>query len=221
MIAAVVIVIAIGIWIANKTFYAVMTKLPYVSGLLGVLFLVFAFPGLKDIIPGESKASIIAIILVVEAIIFALVNNKQTCGPMVAFSSMFFIGLAMIVVNDSIEYPSWQKAVFVTVIYILSAGIVILSNYTSAGEVRVEKRNTVASILVSLMYAATVAVNLLVILGCIWDKYIKTNYSESFYKAFDNGGLVVIAVAAIATIAVSFIRDRKQSFVADAEGSVA
>ena len=208
MIAAVVLAIAIGMWIAGMAFDAVMTKLPYVSGLLGVVFLVFAFPGLKDLIPGESKTSIIAVILIIEAIIFALVKNKQTSGPMVAFSSMFFIGLAMMVINSSIEYPSWQKTVFVTVIYVISAGIVIASNYYSTGEERDERRSIVASILVSLLYAATVAVNLLVLLGYIWAKYIKTNYSESFYKAFDNGGLVVIAIAMIVTAVVSFIRDR-------------
>ncbi|WP_022778258.1 hypothetical protein [Butyrivibrio sp. AE3009] len=213
MLAAVVLAIAIGMWIARKSFNAVMTKLPYVSGLLGVLFLVFAFPSLKDIIPGESKASIIAVILIIEAIIFVLVKNEQTSGPMVAFSSMFFIGLAMIVVNSSIEYPSWQKAVLVTVIYLISAGFVIASNFASTGEIRATRRNIVASILVAFLYAATVAVNLLVILGYIWAKYIKANYSEGFYKAFDNGGLVIIAGAMIVTIAVSLVRDRRQELL--------
>lgn len=73
------------------------------------------------------------------------------------------------------------------------------------------KRNIFASGIVSVMYAATVGINLLIILGEIWAKYVKVAASEEEYKIYDKVGLIVIAIAMAGTAILSFVHDRKKN----------
>ena len=70
-----------------------------------------------------------------------------------------------------------------------------------------------ASIMASIINAATVGMNVFIVFECIWAKYLKLHSSEGFYKVFDNGGLVIIAGAMIVTVVVSLIRDRRQELL--------
>ena len=210
MLSVLAILIAVGMLILSITANAIMKGLPFVSGLLSVVFLIYSFPGLKNLIPGESKTSILAVIILVEVIIFALVNYEQTSAPMVIASSMFFIGIAMMIIVSTLEFASWQKTVFVTIMYVVAAAIVLKSNFISTGVDRSVKRNIVAGVVASILYALAVGINMFIILGCIWAEYVKVNYSQSFYEKFDNGGLVVIVIAMAITAVLSVIRDRKQ-----------
>ncbi len=58
------------------------------------------------------------------------------------------------------------------------------------------------------MYAASVGATLLVILGAIWEKFIKLKFSEGIYNAYDRIGIAVICIAMIVTAIGSIIRDR-------------
>jgi hypothetical protein len=213
MFSAIIGLLIVALYLVAKTIDTLSTKLPYVSGLLVVFFLLYAFPGLKDIIPGESKTSIFAIIAIVEILLVFFIHNEQTSGPIIVFSSMFFIAVAMIIASSGLEIASWQKAIFVTIIYLIATFAVISSNVDSLIESRQRERNLVASIMVSIINAATVGMNVFIVFECIWAKYIKFHSSEGFYKVFDNGGLVIIAGAMIVTIAVSLIRDRRQELL--------
>lgn len=210
MLSVLVILIAVGMLILSITANAIMKGLPFVSGLLSVVFLIYSFPGLKNLIPGESKTSIFAVIILVEVFIFALVNYKQISAPMVIASSMFFIGIAMMIIVSTLEFASWQKTVFVTIMYVVAAAIVLKSNFISTGVDCSVKRNIVASVVASILYALAVGINLFIVLGCIWAEYVKVNYSQSFYEKFDNGGLIIIVIAMAITAVLSVIRDRKQ-----------
>ena len=58
------------------------------------------------------------------------------------------------------------------------------------------------------MYAASVGATLLVILGAIWEKFVKLKFSEGFYNAYDKTGIVLIIVAMAVTALGSVVRDR-------------
>lgn len=213
MFSAIIGLLIVALYLVAKTIDTLSTKLPYVSGLLVVFFLLYAFPGLKDIIPGESKTSTLAIIAIVEILLVILIHNEQTSGPIIVFSSMFFIAVAMIIASSGLEIASWQKAIFVTIIYLIATFAVIRSNVDSLIESRQRERNLVASIMASIINAATVGMNVFIVFECIWAKYLKLHSSEGFYKVFDNGGLVIIAGAMIVTVVVSLIRDRRQELL--------
>ena len=213
MFSAIIGLLIVALYLVAKTIDTLSTKLPYVSGLLVVFFLLYAFPGLKDIIPGESKTSTFAIIAIVEILLVIFIHNEQTSGPIIVFSSMFFIAVAMIIASSGLEIASWQKAIFVTIIYLIATFAVIRSNVDSLIESRQRERNLVASIMASIINAATVGMNVFIVFECIWAKYLKLHSSEGFYKVFDNGGLVIIAGAMIVTVVVSLIRDRCQELL--------
>ena len=213
MLSAIIGLLIVALYLVAKTIDTLSTKLPYVSGLLVVFFLLYAFPGLKDIIPGESKTSTFAIIAIVEILLVIFIHNEQTSGPIIVFSSMFFIAVAMIIASSGLEIASWQKAIFVTIIYLIATFAVIRSNVDSLIESRQRERNLVASIMASIINAATVGMNVFIVFECIWAKYLKLHSSEGFYKVFDNGGLVIIAGAMIVTVVVSLIRDRCQELL--------
>ena len=168
----------------------------------------FQYPALKDIIPGEARASTIALIGIVELIIFVLTVNEQTGGPMVKFSCAMFVGLIMALIHNSYECATWQKALFVTIIYLIIMGIIVASNLDSFGIECAGDRNLLASIIVSIMYAVSLGFTLLVILSTIWGKYVKLHFSEGFYTSYDKVGMVVVIIAMVMTAIVCVVRDR-------------
>ena len=199
----VVVLAIIGIFM-----FGIFRALPFMTGLLGSLVLLLAFPGLKDIIPGETTPSVITIIVGIEIVIAILTFNQHTGGPMIKFSCIMFVSLIVGLSYDMFECASWQKALFVTVIYLIVMGIITASNLDSLGYDSDTDRNLLASIIVSLMYAASVGSALLVILGAIWGQYVERSFSKEFYNTYDNAGLVIIAVIMAVTAIGSIVRDR-------------
>ena len=209
MIAAIfeiLLVIALGgIFIL---LFGLLRALPFMTGLLGSLFLLLVFPGLKDIIPGETKLSVITLIVVIELLIALLTFNQQTSGPMIVFSCLMFVDLIMGLGYSLFECASWQKATFVTVAYLAVTYFILVSNCDSLKVDRDDCRNILASLVVACMYAASVGATLLVILGAIWEKFIKLKFSEGIYNVYDRIGIAVICIAMIVTAIGSVIRDR-------------
>ena len=202
------LLLVIALAVISTTITAVFAALPYVTGLITGFVLTIVFPALKNIVPGESGLSTFMLILAIEIIIGVLVHIPQTSGPMVVFTSMLFIGVGMVIASSGIEYASWQKAVAVTIIYLLAAAAILVSNYACMGHTRFEARNVVASVFVAILYAGIIGINMIVILGYIWDGYVKANFSAGTYKTFDNATMVVYAIAMLVAAVVSFLRDR-------------
>lgn len=200
------IVLTFAIAIIAVVFVGVFRAMPFFTGLIGSFILQFQFPGLKEIIPGESRASTIALIAIVELVILVLTVNEQTGGPMVKFSCIMFVGLIMALIHNSYECASWQKALFVTIVYLVIMGIIVASNLDSFGIECDGDRNLLASIVVSLMYAASLGFTLLIILSTIWGKYVKLHFSESFYTSYDKVGTVIVAM--VVTVIGNLVRDR-------------
>lgn len=204
------IVLTIVIAIVAVVFFGVFRAMPFFTGLIASFVLQFQYPALKDIIPGETRASTIALIAIVELIILVLTVNEQTGGPMVKFSCAMFVGLIMALMHNSYECATWQKALFVTIIYLIIMCIIVASNLDSFGIECDGDRNLLASIIVSIMYAVSLGFTLLVILSTIWGKYVKLHFSEGFYTSYDKVGMVVVIVAMVVTAVASVARDRSE-----------
>ena len=99
--------------------FGVFRAMPFLTGFIGAFVLSNLYPGLSNIIPGEPRSSMIALILIIEFIILVLTLNEQTGPAMVKFSCSMFVGVVMAIIHSSFECASWQKAVFVTVLYLL------------------------------------------------------------------------------------------------------
>ena len=106
--------------------FGIFRAMPFFTGLIGAFVLSLQFPGLSDIIPGEPRSSLIALILIIELIILVLTMNEQTGPAMIKFSCSMFVGIIMAIIHTCFECASWQKAVFVTVLYLLIMGIIIV-----------------------------------------------------------------------------------------------
>lgn len=202
----ILLVIALGVIFI--LLFGLLRALPFMTGLLGSVFLFLVFPRLKDIIPGETKLSVITLIVVIEFIIAILTFNQQTSGPMIVFSCLMFVDLIMGLSYGSFECASWQKATFVTVVYLAVTYFILASNCDSLKVDRDDSRNIIVSLVVACMYAASVGATLLVILGAIWEKFVKLKFSEGFYNAYDKTGIVLIIVAMAVTALGSVVRDR-------------
>ena len=72
-----------------------------------------------------------------------------------------------------------------TVAYLAVTYFILVSNCDSLKVDRDDCRNILASLVVACMYAASVGATLLVILGAIWEKFIKLKFSEGIYNAYD------------------------------------
>ena len=111
-------------------------------------------------------------------------------------------------IHSCFKCVSCQKAVFVTALYLLILGIIIVSNLESIGIESSGYRNILASIIVSFMYAASLGFTLLVILSAIWGQYIKLRFSGDFYASYYKVGMVVVMVVMALTAIGCFVRDR-------------
>ena len=208
IISILLMVTAAIVYFLMKT---VFNWLPYASGFIGAIFLSWSFPALRNIVPGEGRLSFIMLILLIEILIGVLVNIPQTSGPVILLTSMIFVEIAMVVASSGIKCASWQKALAVTIIYLISVSAILSANHSYNATKEVAKRNIFASGIVSVMYAATVGINLLIILGEIWAKYVKVAASEEVYKIYDKVGLIVITIAMAGTAILSFVHDRKKN----------
>ena len=211
VVAIISILLMFTVAIACFLMNTLLKWLPYASGLIGAILLTASFSVLRNIVPGEGKLSFILLIILIEILIGALVNIPQTSGPVVLLTSMIFVGLAMVVASSGIKCESWQKAIVVTIIYLISVSAILSANHSYNATKGAVKRNIFASGIASVMYAATIGINLLIILGEIWAKYVKVTASEEVYKIYDKAGLIVIAIAMAGTAILSFAHDRKKN----------
>ena len=202
------IVLAIIFAVIAIVCFGIFRAMPFFTGLIGAFVLTLQFPELSNIIPGEPKSSMIALILGIELVILVLTLNEQTGPAMVKFSCCMFLGIIMAIIHSCFKCVSWQKAVFVTVLYLLIMGIIIVSNLESIGIESSGYRNILASIIVSFMYAASLGFTLLVILSAIWGQYIKLRFSGDFYASYDKVGMIVVIAVMAVTAIGCFVRDR-------------
>lgn len=176
------IVLAIIFAVIAIVCFGIFRAMPFFTGLIGAFVLTLQFPELSNIIPGEPRSSMIALILVIELIILVLTLNEQTGPAMVKFSCCMFLGIIM--------------------------GIIIVSNLESIGIESSSYRNILASLIVSFMYAASLGFTLLVILSAIWGQYIKLRFSGAFYASYDKVGMIVVIAVMAVTAIGCFVRDR-------------
>ena len=158
VIAILVFVMVIILFLFNSSLRVILTLLPYLSGLLVVVFLRYNYDlGIGQI--NENVVSVI-ILIIVETVIMILSKIEQTSGPVILLLSMLFIGLLMLVIMTFLKVETLQKAIILTVVYIAATIFISLSNWSYNGVIRYKSRNLVMSIIVALIYAFIIGINI-------------------------------------------------------------
>ncbi len=74
----ILLVIALGVIFI--LLFGILRALPFMTGLLGSLFLLLVFPGLKDIIPGETKLSVVITLILAFVFLHEQFTAKSIIG---------------------------------------------------------------------------------------------------------------------------------------------
>ncbi len=208
VIAILVFVMVIILFLFNSSLRVILTLLPYLSGLLVVVFLRYNYDlGIGQI--NENVVSVI-ILIMIETVIMMLSKVEQTSGPVILLLSMLFIGLLMLVIMTFLKVESLQRAIILTVIYVVGAVFVSLSNWSYNGVIRYKKRGLVLSIIVALIYAFVIGINIFIV-DRIWYDYISLSFSENALKSSQNIVAVITIIIMVCTGCISLIRDRREA----------
>ena len=208
VIAILVFVMVIILFMFNSSLRVILTLLPYLSGLLVVVFLRYNFDlGIGQI--NENVVSVI-ILIIVETVIMILSKIEQTSGPVILLLSMLFIGLLMLVIMTFLKVETLQKAIILTVVYIVATIFISLSNWSYNGVIRYKSRNLVMSMIAALIYAFIIGINILIV-DMIWYDYISLSFSENTFKSSQKTVAVITIIIMVCTVCVSLIRDRREA----------
>ena len=208
VIAILVFVMVIILFMFNSSLRVILTLLPYLSGLLVVVFLRYNFDlGIGQI--NENVVSVI-ILIIVETVIMILSKIEQTSGPVILLLSMLFIGLLMLVIMTFLKVETLQKAIILTVVYIVATIFISLSNWSYNGVIRYKSRNLVMSMIAALIYAFIIGINILIV-DMIWYDYISLSFSENALKSSQSIVAVITIIIMVCTVCVSLIRDRREA----------
>ena len=207
VIAILVFVMVIILFLFNSSLRVILTLLPYISGLLVVIFLRYNYDlGIGQI--NENVVSVI-ILIIVETVIMILSKIEQTSGPVILLLSMLFIGLLMLVIMNFLKVETLQKAIILTVVYIAATIFISLSNWSYNGVIRYKSRNLVMSIIAALIYAFIIGINIFIV-DRIWYDYISLSFSENTFKSSQKTVAVITIIIMVSTGCISLIRDRRE-----------
>ena len=205
VIAILVFVMVIILFLFNSSLRVILTLLPYLSGLLVVVFLRYNY----NLGIGQFNENVISVIIliIVETVIMILSKVEQLSGPVILFLSMLFIGLLMLVIMTFLRIDSIQRAIILTVVYVLAAVFISLSNWSYNGVVRYKSRNLLMSIIVALIYALIIGINIFIV-DRIWYDYIRLSFSENAFRSSQKTVTVITIIIMVCTSCISLIRDR-------------
>jgi len=208
VIAILVFVMVIILFLFNSSLRVILTLLPYLSGLLVVVFLRYNY----DLEIGQINENVVSVIILImiETVIMMLSKAEQTSGPVILLLSMLFIGLLMLVIMTFLKVESLQRAIILTVIYVAGAVFVSLSNWSYNGVIRYKSRNLVMSIIAALIYAHIIGINIFIV-DRIWYDYISLSFSENALKSSQNIVAVITIIIMVCTGCISLIRDRREA----------
>lgn len=206
VIAILVFVMVIILFLFNSSLRVILTLLPYLSGLLVVVFLRYNY----DLGIGQINENVVSVIIlvIVETVIMILSKAEQTSGPIILFLSMLFVGLLMLVIMTFLKIESLQKAIILTVVYLAVTIFISLSNWSYNGVIRYKSRNLVMSIIVALIYAFIIGINIFIV-DRIWYDYIRLSFPEKAFKSGQKTVAVIAIIVMVCTGCISLIRDRR------------
>lgn len=208
MVALLVVIFMIVLNCIMATFTVLVVAMPYVTGFVGTLFLTLAYPPLTELIPGHPKLSVFSVIVLVELVIFLLLRFEQTSKPTIIFTSSLLINfVVLIILSGDMVIDSWQLGIFVTIVYFVGTTVLMMTNLGSQETERYERRNIILSIFAGILYAMSVGISLLIVLGGIWDSYVEYLGNEEFCERYDTISLYVMIAAMVITFIVSVIKN--------------
>ena len=207
LIPVFLIILMIVLHLLMATFKMLVAAMPYVTGFVGTLIFTLIYPSIKELIPGHPKLSVFSVAVLVELVIFLLLSFEQTSRPTIIFTSSLFINCAVLIIFCCITIDSWQLGIFCTIVYLVGTAVLLMTNLDSQETTRYTKRNIILSIFAGLLYAMSVGITFLVLLGFIWEPYIKTLGNDVFYERYDTISLYVMIAAMVITFIVSVIKN--------------
>lgn len=208
VIAILVFVMVIILFLFNSSLRVILTLLPYLSGVLVVIFLRYNFNlGIGQI--NENVVSVI-ILIIVETVIMILTKVEQTSGPVVLFLSMLFISVLMLIIMAFLKVESIQRAITLTIVYLVTTIFILLSNWSYNGVIRYKSRNLFTSIIVALIYAFVIGINIFIV-DRIWYDYIRLRFSENAVMSGQKIMAIISIIMMVCTSCISIIRDRRET----------
>lgn len=208
MVILLIVMIVLNCLIA--TFATLVVAMPYVTGFVGTLFLTLAYPPLTELIPGHPKLSVFSVAVLVEIVIYLLLRYEQTSKPTIIFTSSLLINFVALLVLSGMVIDSYQLGIFVTIVYLVGTIFFMRTNLNSQETERRTRRNIILSIFAGILYAMSVGITLFMMLGGIWQRYIKYLGDEELYDRFDKISIVVIIAAMVITFIASIIKNYVQ-----------
>lgn len=189
------------------TFSLCCFLMPYVSGTIGSLVLSAVCPDIKNLIPGHPNLSIISVIVIVNLLIFILIRIEQTNTATIVLTSSAMINLIVLVAISDIKIDSVNFGIFTSVVYIAFMVFFLMTNYGKNLKSRYCSRNILWSIISSLMYTASVGMDLLILLGLIWSSYIEYIGNEGLLKSYNNVSLIASLIIMALVFIMCLMRD--------------
>ena len=181
--------------------------MPYVTGAVGSLILSVVYPPIKELIPGHPNLSVISLIAIIELLIFIFISIEQTNTATVVLTSSVMINLIVLVAISDIKIDSVNFGIFTSVVYLIFMVFLLITNYGINGKNRRFSRNILWSIVSSAMYAASVGMDLLILLGLIWASYIEYIGNESLSKTYNDVSLIASLIIMALVFVICLLRD--------------
>ena len=173
MAVAIVGAFALGIMVLGTFFLCALgvasIVAPFSSGALFSIMICETVPGAKGIVPGHTFLNYLVILLIVETIVVILIHIPQISMPMNVLLTSFFISCIGLLFLHPIHTSSVGLCIFLSVIYIAAAAVVLRMNIENwdfdEGDCNVFFR-----ILASLIYAFSVLLMAIPLIGSLWQK---------------------------------------------------
>lgn len=131
MAAAIVGAFVIGIVLVGVLFLSVIGVAsfvaPFSGGALFSVMICEVVPGAKHLVPGHTFLNYLVILLIVETAIVFLIRIPQISMPMNVLLTSFFICCIGLLFLYPIHTQSVGLCVFLTIIYIVAAGVILTS----------------------------------------------------------------------------------------------
>lgn len=203
-------VVLILFWVLIGTITACCLVMPYITGAVTSFVLAHEFPQLKEIIPGHPSLSMISVIAIVELLIFIVINIRQTNAPAIILTSTTMINIIVLAFISDVDVDSINFGIFITIVYLGFMFLLIMTNYGNNVKGRQRSRNILESIIASMMYAASIGMDLLIILGLIWGNYVEWLNNEKLSVTYDDVSLKVSVAIMLIVFMASIVRDARE-----------
>ena len=184
-------------------FYFAVAFMPYVCSLCAIVIAYTAFPVLKTWIPGHPYVCLLVEVALVEFLTYKLISCEATSRPLIAFSCVFFVGIASGLILEGLKPSTIWYCIFLNVLYVMATIFCVRFNLSHYGVTEKKTRNWILRIIAAVIYAAGMDTMIVVSAEYIWLRYyetIGTKAPQIFYTVYHGSEIVFCALTGIISI---------------------